>query len=44
MSNNHNRHHRHEVQQAKNLLCSIVLNLIVTIALIIGGLISGSLA
>ena len=43
MSNNHNHHHRHEVQ-AKNLLFSIVLNLIITIALIIDGLISGSLA
>ena len=42
MSHDHNHHH-HEVQ-GKNLLFSIVLNLIITIAQIIGGLISGSLA
>ena len=43
MSHDHNHHHHHEVQ-GKNLLFSIVLNLIITIAQIIGGLISGSLA
>jgi cobalt-zinc-cadmium efflux system protein len=38
----HNHHH-HEVQ-GKNLLFSIVLNLVITAAQVIGGLISGSLA
>ncbi len=36
-------HHHHQVQ-GKNLLFSIVLNLVITIAQVIGGLISGSLA
>ena len=39
----HDHHHHHEVQ-GKNLLFSIVLNLVITIAQVIGGLISGSLA
>lgn len=43
MSHNHIHIHKHEVQ-GKNLLLSILLNLIITIAQIIGGLISGSLA
>lgn len=43
MGNNHGHHHHHEVQ-GKNLLFSIVLNLVITIAQVIGGLISGSLA
>ncbi|WP_310558504.1 cation diffusion facilitator family transporter [Flavobacterium sp.] len=38
------RHHHHHQVQGKNLLFSIVLNLIITIAQVIGGLISGSLA
>lgn len=42
MSHNHDHHH-HQVQ-GKNLLFSIVLNLVITIAQVIGGLISGSLA
>lgn len=39
--NDHNHHHHVE---GKNLLFSIVLNLLITIAQVIGGLISGSLA
>jgi cobalt-zinc-cadmium efflux system protein len=41
MSNNH--HHHHEVS-GKNLLITIILNVIITLAQIIGGVLSGSLA
>jgi cobalt-zinc-cadmium efflux system protein len=41
MSHNHN--HNHQVQ-GKNLLFSIILNVIITLAQLIGGIISGSLA
>lgn len=41
MSHNHN--HNHQVE-GKNLLFSIVLNVVITLAQIIGGIISGSLA
>lgn len=44
MSHDHSHgHHKHEVQ-GKNLVYSILLNLLITIAQIIGGIISGSLA
>ena len=43
MSNNHIHIHKHEVK-GRNLIYSILLNLIITIAQIVGGLISGSLA
>ena len=43
MSNNHIHIHKHEVR-GKNLIYSILLNLLITIAQIIGGIISGSLA
>ena len=36
-------HHHHHVQ-GKNLLFSIILNVIITLAQVIGGIISGSLA
>ena len=39
----HGHHHKHEVQ-GKNLVYSILLNLLITIAQIVGGIISGSLA
>lgn len=39
----HGHHHKHEVQ-GKNLVYSIILNLVITIAQIAGGIISGSLA
>jgi cobalt-zinc-cadmium efflux system protein len=41
LENNH--YHKHEVQ-GKNLLFSIILNLVITVTQVIGGLISGSLA
>ena len=40
----HDHGHHHQQVQGKNLLFSIVLNLVITIAQVIGGLISGSLA
>lgn len=43
MGHNHNHSHHHEVQ-GKNLLFSIILNLVITIAQVIGGVLSGSLA
>jgi len=42
-SNNHVHIHKHEVK-GKNLVLSILLNVIITIAQLIGGIISGSLA
>lgn len=44
MGNNHNHGHHHHEVQGKNLLFSIVLNLVITVAQVVGGLISGSLA
>lgn len=43
MSHNHVHIHKHEVQ-GKNLIYSILLNLLITIAQIIGGILSGSLS
>src|SRR5574343_296903 len=43
MSHNHVHIHKHEVK-AENLVYSILLNLLITIAQIVGGIISGSLA
>ncbi|TDD99639.1 cation diffusion facilitator family transporter [Flavobacterium cellulosilyticum] len=43
MGHNHSHGNHHEVQ-GKNLLFSIILNLVITVAQVIGGLISGSLA
>lgn len=40
----HHHNHSHNIVSGKNLLLSIVLNLIITIAQAIGGFISGSLA
>lgn len=42
-NHNHAHGHKHEVE-GKNLLFSILLNLVITIAQVIGGIISGSLA
>ncbi len=39
----HNHSHKHEVQ-GKNLVYSILLNLLITVAQLVGGIISGSLA
>ena len=47
MSNNHEhstRSHNHGDLKGRNLLISILLNIIITIAQVIGGLVSGSLA
>ncbi|MES2545355.1 MAG: cation diffusion facilitator family transporter [Bacteroidota bacterium] len=43
MSHNHIHIHKHEVK-GKNLLFSIVLNIVITVAQIVGGILSGSLA
>lgn len=46
MSHNHDHshhHHHHEVE-GKNLLISIFLNIVITVAQVIGGILSGSLA
>jgi cobalt-zinc-cadmium efflux system protein len=43
MSHNHVHIHKHEVK-GKNLLFSIVLNIVITIAQVLGGLLSGSLS
>ena len=43
MSHNHSHGHHHEAQ-GKNLIYSILLNLVITLAQIIGGIASGSLA
>ena len=43
MSNNHVHIHKHEVK-GKNLLVSILLNIVITLAQILGGILSGSLA
>jgi len=42
-NHSHTHHHHHEVQ-GKNLVFSIILNLSITVAQLIGGIISGSLA
>ncbi|NHN25585.1 cation transporter [Flavobacterium jejuense] len=39
----HNHHHKHQVE-GKNLLLSIIFNVIITVAQVIGGILSGSLA
>lgn len=43
MSDNHIHIHKHEVK-GKNLLFSIVLNIVITVAQVVGGIVSGSLA
>ena len=43
MSHNHNHIYKHQVQ-GKNLMYSILLNVVITIAQVVGGIISGSLA
>ncbi len=46
MSHNHshNHSHSHPELKGKNLLISIILNLLITVAQVVGGLVSGSLA
>jgi cobalt-zinc-cadmium efflux system protein len=46
MGHNHSHHHHHDHRDVKgrNLLISIFLNLVITVAQVIGGIISGSLS
>ena len=44
MSHNHGHHHHHPVLSGKKLLLSILLNILITVAQLIGGFISGSLS
>jgi len=44
MSHNHSHSHNHHELSGKNLLISIILNILITIAQVIGGFLSGSLA
>ncbi len=44
MEHHHGHDHHHHQVEGKNLLFSIVLNLVITVSQVIGGLISGSLA
>ena len=44
MGGSHNHSHSHKEVKGKNLLISILLNTAITIAQIIGGLVSGSLS
>jgi cobalt-zinc-cadmium efflux system protein len=41
---NHHHHHHHAEPSGRNLLISIALNVVITVAQVVGGLISGSLA
>jgi cobalt-zinc-cadmium efflux system protein len=43
-SHSHNKGHQHQKLNSRNLVISIVLNIIITIAQVIGGILSGSLA
>ncbi|MAQ75204.1 MAG: cation transporter [Aquimarina sp.] len=44
MSGSHNHNHSHSIVSGKNLLLSIVLNILITVSQVIGGLLSGSLS
>ena len=44
MGNNHSHNHSHHQLSGRNLIISIVLNILITTAQIIGGIISGSLS
>jgi cobalt-zinc-cadmium efflux system protein len=44
MAHTHNHSHSHQDLKGRNLLISILLNIVITISQIVGGLISGSLA
>ena len=43
MSNEHYHHHHHQ-KNGKSLIISMILNVVITVAQIIGGLLSGSMA
>ncbi len=44
MAHNHNHNHSHTDLKGKNLIISILLNILITVSQVIGGLISGSLS
>lgn len=44
MSHSHTHHHSHSDVKGKNLFISIILNILITVSQVIGGLISGSLS
>ena len=44
MAHNHSHSHNHDDLKGRNLLISIVLNILITVAQVIGGIISGSLS
>lgn len=44
MAHSHNHQHHHKEVQGKNLLISILLNILITVSQVIGGFISGSLS
>ncbi|WP_348800245.1 cation diffusion facilitator family transporter [Flavobacterium adhaerens] len=44
LHNHHDHNHNHNHVKGKNLLLSIVLNIVITVAQIVGGIVSGSLA
>ncbi|MEZ2413702.1 cation diffusion facilitator family transporter [Muriicola sp. E247] len=44
MAHSHHHHHHHQKLSGKKLLISILLNIVITLAQVIGGIISGSLA
>ena len=44
MAHSHSHHHNHHDLKGRNLLISIFLNIIITIAQVLGGIISGSLS
>ena len=44
MGHSHNHSHSHKDLKGRNLLISILLNILITVSQVIGGLVSGSLA
>ena len=44
MGHHHEHHHHHNDLKGRNLLFSIFLNVIITAAQVVGGIVSGSLA
>lgn len=44
MEHHHHHHHHHKEVQGRNLLLTILLNILITAAQVVGGIISGSLA
>lgn len=44
MTHSHSHHHHHHDTRGRNLLITIVLNILITVAQVVGGIVSGSLA